>query len=96
MVSCTVSSLRRFFSSSSAFFMASGMLMVNFAIGTSLDSYRLLWKYLNRGNDKDRERSLNKSFEFLKWLVKPGLSASGACHRLAPIEGQKENEIGES
>ena len=30
------------------------------------------------------------------FILKPGLSASGACHRLALIEGQKENEIGES
>ena len=30
------------------------------------------------------------------FILKPGLNASGACHRLALIEGQKENEIGES
>jgi len=71
MVSWIVSSLRRFFSSSSAFSMASGMLIVNFDIGIPLDSYGFLWKYLNGGNDKDFVRRLNKSFYSLKMGENP-------------------------
>lgn len=59
MVSCMVSSLRHFISSSRAFSIASGMLIVNLAIGISLDFYRPLWKYSNMGNDKEVFRTPN-------------------------------------